>query len=146
MKVTTIKADQNGPRPSYPFVETKIISPGRAIGQTAEFMRNGRRVYEQDFAMTLSLNTYSDKQEVAEDLVYSAFSYLQINGHYDLSLQNITVQKLNVIENRTTVLTIGYEYHYGFDIVVNVRSQVIMEPELIDAVDFEMSGKHEGKE
>lgn len=144
-KVIAITANQNGERPKYPFIETNFINGGRPIGHLAQYMQKGRRVYEQDFEMTASVHCYSDNMEQAEDLAYAAYQHFLITGVRDLQEQHITIVSVNLIENRTSVLTVGYEYHYGFDVLLRVRSQTITEPELIDAVEIEIDGQHEGK-
>lgn len=138
----TIVAEQGGNQPSYPFTTLKFTTLGDKIGHATQYMRGTSTVYEQDIEMVMSVSCYSDKIGAAEELAYNALQYFELEGIDSLTEQNITVVETTALTDRTTFLTVNWEYFIGFDVTLRVRAQVVKEAEFIDNV--ELNAEYEG--
>ena len=138
--VTTIVAEQGGNQPAYPFTTLKFTTLGDKVGYATEFMRGTSAVHEQDIEMVMSVSCYSDKIGIAETLAYNALQYFELEGIESLTEQNITVVETTALTDRTTFLTVNWEYCIGFDVTLRVRTQVVKEMEYIDKVELTNEG------
>lgn len=140
--VTTIVADQSGTQPKYPFTTVKMIGAGELVGQPSQYMKGTTMVQEQDVEFTMSINCYSDEIDIANDLAYKALQYFEFEGVAPLQEQNIAIIETHLLEDRSSFLTVDWEYRIGFDVRLRARSRITKDVEYIDKV--ELSAEIEG--
>lgn len=126
-----IVADQDAPKPPYPYTSIKFTNVGTLIGNPNEYMQGGRRVYEQTLEMTLSVTNIGQTVDTATELAYAALMLFKTQ-HYKLADLGIVVVNTTALTDRTTVLEVGYEYKIGFDVKLRVCSRTTHNTDIIE--------------
>lgn len=130
---TTILAEQNAPQPPYPFISVKMTLLGQKKGHASIVIEGDNSIYAQQVEKTLSVTCYHKATIDAENLVYKALQYFEVDGIQSLQDQNITIVRTSPITDRTTFLTTDYEYRMGFD--VTIRTVAIVTTELQETIE-----------
>lgn len=139
-KVEVIRGENNGEQPAYPFVSYKMIMIAKKIGRANQLTTAEGRLHEQQVELTMSIACYSDKITSAETLAYRVLQYFEIDGVEDLQDKNIVIVQTSDLTDRTTFLTTGYEYRFGFDVRIRAKASVLKDVAVIDTVNVTNEG------
>lgn len=105
---------------------------GQKVGRERKQLQLDQLTHEQDIELSLSVATYSDKIDDAEVLAYKALQFFETEAR-DV-LQHVTVVQTSDLTDRTTFLTMGYEYSVGFDVRLRAVAQATKTVQLIETV------------
>lgn len=130
-----IVADQDAPKPPYPYTSVKFTNVGTLVGGPSRTMQGNKRVHEQNIEMTLSITNIGASVDDATNLAYAALAFFETKFHA-LSDVGIVVVRTTALTDRTTVLEVGYEYKIGFDVKLRVHSRTAHDTDRIDRVVF----------
>lgn len=117
-----ILANQTAPIPKYPYVSFSITTPVVANKGTWGRCDDGtdRKQIEQIWSITVQ----SNKTQESMDICLKAYDWLDHIGTLFLNDNNIVVQRLENITNRDNLLSVGYEYRNGFDVVFSLMDEI----------------------
>lgn len=117
-----VKSNQVHKKPSYPYVSFTITTPIHAEGGTYCEAEDGTRY--RDLLQTWSITVQSNKDNEANELAMKAFDWLQVQGSLELNDNDIVVADVRDITNRDNMISIEYEYRYGFDVDFRMRHEI----------------------
>lgn len=132
---TVIVAEQDAPKPPYPYTSIKFTDVGQRVGGTSRTMRGNKRVHKQNIEMTLSVTNIAASVDDATNLAYAALAFFETKFHV-LSDVGIVVVRTTALTDRTTALEVGFEYKVGFDVRLRVHSTTVHDTDRIDRVTF----------
>ena len=118
---TVILAEQNAPRPPYPYIGIKVLAqhiPDRhhpSIENELEEQDLLKQTAHTKPQMTLSVTEYHDDVN-AGDLVQAAHDWFLWSGYRKLKELGFVMIETLDISNRDTVLVDTYERRRGFDV------------------------------
>lgn len=123
----------NAPIPPYPYISFTVIRTTTRKGTYG--VAGGVRTI--GLQQTWSITVQSEKDNETQRLALLARDWLEETGRQELNDAGIVVQSVGDISNRDTLLTVGYEYRKGFDVVFSTAN-VIQEPETetIETINF----------
>lgn len=124
--------------PKYPFVSYTITALANENNGTYGEYDDGK--VRKPHIQTWSITVYSDDYDESFQLANKARTWLDYAGRSYLNLHNIIVQSVGQISDRTNVLTVGYQYAYGFDCFFWLFDEVentIKQTGTIDEVSFD---------
>lgn len=134
-----VKSNQIHKKPPYPYVSFTITTPVRAEEGTYCEAEDGTRY--RDLLQTWSITVQSNKDNEANELAMKAFDWLQVQGDLYLKDNNIVVADISDITNRDNMISIDYEYRYGFDVTFRMVHEIAMTQEeqenTIQEIEFE---------
>lgn len=117
-----VKSNQIHKKPPYPYVSFTITTPVHAEGGTYCEAEDGTRY--RDLLQTWSVTVQSEKDNEANELAMKAFDWFQVQGNFDLQDNGIVVADVSDITNRDNLISIEYEYRYGFDVTFRMRHEI----------------------
>lgn len=138
-QVEVIRGEGGGDQPPYPFVVYKLLL-GQKIGRENRTIQTKGELYEQQMELTVSLSCYSNNIGEAETLAYQVLQYFEIEGVEKLQQQNIVVVQTTELTDRTTFVTMGYEYRIGFDVRLRVKAYVVRDVHDIQSIQINEGG------
>ena len=123
----------NAPIPPYPYISFTVTRTATQKGTYG--VADGVRTI--GLQQTWSITVQSEKDNETQRLVLLARDWLEETGMQELNDAGIVVQSIGDINNRDTLLSVGYEYRKGFDAVFSMAN-VIQEPEMetIETINF----------
>lgn len=117
-----IRSNQNAKPPAYPYVSYTVIQPlGQNKGTYGEY-EDGK--HRKAFTQTWSITVQSDNDNECIMLVNKAHEWLDHVGTQTLKNSGVDVQSVGVVTNRDNILTVGFEYKKGFDVVFSLINEV----------------------
>lgn len=120
--VPVIRANQSKEPPHYPYITYTVTTlASENNGTWGQWEDNKDR---NAVTQTWSINSLSDNDAESAENAIKAREWLQHIGTYYLNANNIIVQSATSITNRDNVLTVGYEYKNGFDVVFWLYDEV----------------------
>ncbi len=128
-----IRANQTAPIPSYPYVSYTLITPISANNGTWGNYNDAvdRIPVTQTWSFTVQSNDMTESMTMA----IKACNWFQHVGRTYLEDNNLIVQQIGDITSRDSLLTIGYEYRNGFDVVFWLLDEVKSTIESIGTID-----------
>lgn len=120
--VPVIRTNQTAPAPKYPYGSYTVTTLATANNGTWQQHEDGKD--RKQVRSVWSLSFMSDDSEESVMLAMKAREWLEHTGRIWLKDRGITVQSTTDITNRDNVLTAGYEYKQGFDVVFYVYDEV----------------------
>ena len=120
--VSIIRANQTAPAPAYPYGSYTVTTLATANNGTWQKHEDGKD--RKQVRQIWSISFQSDKNDESVELAVKARDWLEHTGRVWLKDRGITVQSTTDITNRDNVLTAGYEYKNGFDVVFYVYDEV----------------------
>lgn len=130
-----IMSDQKGGMPEMPYGRYTITTLATANNGTYGEYEDGvaRKPVKQIWSITFE----SEKYEEAVFFANKARSWFEYVGTTLLNDNDVIVETVGAIGNRSNLLTIDYQYAYGFDVTFWATDEIEMpEVEVIEAVDF----------
>lgn len=137
-----ILADQEAPKPSYPFGSVKVITVyTNEIGEdtivvTEADVDNATISKLEQPEMTLSINAYSLIDSETYDLIQDMKDWFEFNSEFYLDALDITVIDTTDIQNRDALIQDNYERRFGFDARVRYNRTISKTVESINTVDI----------
>lgn len=122
----------------YPYISYTITRPmSDSKGTYGEYDDGKDR---NQFTQTWSITVLSDNDTESVMLAVKAREWFDHVGRTYLGDNNVVVGSVGGITNRDNVITIGYEYRKGFDVVFNLEDVIenpIEESGYIETVEFQ---------
>lgn len=137
LSCVVIRGNQTAEMPKYPYGSYNITLLANENKGTYGEWEDG--VKRKPFIMTLSLTFHSNNYSEAVNLANKAHEWLDCVGTVYLNDNNVIVQSLGNIADRSNLLTTEYEYTYGFDCFLWLYDEVSTTSELegqIETVDI----------
>ena len=135
LNIPIVRANQTAKMPAFPFGRYTITTPATANNGTYGEYEDGvaRKPVKQIWSFTFE----SDKFEEALNFANKARSWFDYAGTTILNDNDVIVESVGAVGDRGSLLTVGYEYMYGFDITFWVYDEIeIPEVETIENIDF----------
>lgn len=117
-----IRTNQTAPAPKYPYGSYTVTTLASANNGT--WQRHPDGIDRKQVRSIWSLSFQSDDSEESVMLAIKARDWIEHTGRIWLKDRGITVQSVTDIINRDNLLTAGYEYKHGFDVVFYVYDEV----------------------
>lgn len=117
-----IRANQTAPTPPYPYVSYTLITVANENNGTWGKYDDGKN--RKPMTQTWSFTVQSNDSTESQTLALKAKEWFDHVGTVTLNDKNIIVQSVSEIGNRDNLLTIGYEYRNGFDVVFWYLSEI----------------------
>lgn len=132
LKVPVIRSDQNAEPPKYPYiVYTVTILAKHDRGTWGEYEDGKAR---KPFTQTISVKALSDDWGESNSLAMTARNWLDYAGRLFLKDNEVIVQSVGEVSERSNMLTVEYEYAHGFDAVFWCMDDQEMDIDTIDSV------------
>lgn len=110
---TVIRGNQTGKIPDFPFLSYNITTYRTRNGGTYGVYDDGKQRIPTKQIWSLTVN--SDNYSECAHLVNKAYDWLENVGSTFLKDNNLIVESLTNITDRSNILTYEYIYTYGFD-------------------------------
>ena len=117
-----VLANQTARMPKYPYASFSITTP--LVANRGTWGRCDDGVDRKQIEQIWSITVQSDKAQESMDVCLKAYDWLDHIGSLFLSDNNIVVQRLENITNRDNLLSVGYEYRNGFDVVFSLMDEI----------------------
>lgn len=119
MRVFFVDLESGDPRPPYPFISHKFITP--YLEEAGNEVNDGETlIREAQATMTVSLTIYALTKIEALNLAHRLRQWFRFHGYEYLSDHGLVVVTIEGMEDRTTFLETDYEHRVGFDVVLRV--------------------------
>lgn len=130
-----IHSEQNAPKPAFPFGRYKITTLATANNGTyGEYEDNkARKPVKQIWSFTFE----SDDYDEAVNFANKARSWIDYVGTTILNDNDVIVESVGAVGDRSNLLTVDYEYMQGFDVTFWAFDEIEMpEIEVIESIDL----------
>lgn len=117
-----VKSNQVHRKPCYPYLSFTITTPIRSEGGTHCEREDGTRF--RDLLQTWSFTVQSVNDQEANEIAMKAFDWFQAQGSLFLNDNGIVVEDVSDLTNRDNMISIEYEYRYGFDVDFRMRHEI----------------------
>lgn len=117
-----IRGNQTADMPKYPYGTYNIINLTNVNKGTYAEWEDG--INRKPFVATFSLTFHSDKYSEAVQLANMAHEWLEQVGTVYLNDNDVIIQSVGSITDRSNLLTTEYEYTYGFDCFVWLYDEI----------------------
>ena len=113
---------QNEEMPEYPYISYTITTHASGNNGTYEEYADGlkRKLVTHIWSITSNSDDYQEAVSLAE----KAREWLELIGATILSDNNIVVQSVGDITDRSNVISIDYQYSFGFDCFFYVFDEI----------------------
>ena len=133
LKVPVIRSNQNEKPPKYPYISYTITTLASANNGTYGAYSDG---YDRKpITQTWSVSALSDKSGEDVNLIVKAREWFEYIGTQYLNDNDVIVQSVTSITNRDNLLSIGYEYKHGFDVVFWLFDTVESKLKTVDTIE-----------
>lgn len=134
-----IRANQNAEPPPYPYSTYHITT--YATQNNGTFGEYADGVSRKPVKQIWSFTTHSDKYEEAFTIANKLREWLDYVGTIYLSDNRIVVESVGAIADRSNVLTVDYQYSFGFDCTFSVFDEaIITDDSVIEKFIYEKDG------
>lgn len=110
---TVIRGNQNAEIPAFPFVSYNITTLSSQNNGTYGIYADG--ISRKSTVQTWSITTHSNDYNEAAELASKAREWLDYTGTVYLNDNNVIVQSVGNVTDRSNLLTSDYVYSFGFD-------------------------------
>jgi len=117
MRLFFVDLESGDPRPSYPFISHKFITPYLPEAEH-EINDDDKLIHETQVTITVSLTIYSRDKTEALNTAHRLWQWFRFHGYEHLAEHGLVVVTLEGMEDRTTFLETDYEHRVGFDVVL----------------------------
>ena len=122
LKCPVIRSNQNAEPPPYPYVSYTITTFMTAnkgtYGEYADGM--ARKPAKQIWSVTVLSDDYTEAMHLAS----KARTWFDYVGTVYFSDNDVIVESVGAVGDRSNVLTVDYQYSYGFDITFTVMDEI----------------------
>ena len=135
MRVFFVDLENGDPRPSYPFISHKFITP--YLPEAEHETNDGDKlIREAQATMTVSLTVYSRNKIEALNIAQRLWQWFRFHGYEYLAKHGLVVVTLEGMEDRTTFLETDYEHRVGFDVVLRTVDRAERVIDTIESVEL----------
>ena len=127
LNCSVVRSNQNAEPPPYPYVSYGIITVMSSYKGTYGEYEDG--TLRKPFTQTWSVSILSDDSSESVILAMKAREWFDRVGRTYLKDNDIIVQSVTSVTNRDNVLSVGYEYKNGFDVVFGLFDEITLENE-----------------
>ena len=127
LNCSVVRSNQNAEPPPYPYVSYSIPRPMSSYNGTYGEYEDG--TLRKPFTQTWSVSILSDDSSESVILAMKAREWFDRVGRTYLKDNDIIVQSVTSVTNRDNVLSVGYEYKNGFDVVFWLFDEITLENE-----------------
>lgn len=130
-----VRANQTAKMPAMPYGRYTITTPATANNGTYGEYEDGiaRKPVKQIWSITFE----SDKFEEALNLANKARSWFEYAGTTILNDNDVIIERVGAIGDRSNLLTVEYQYAYGFDITFWAMDEIeIPQTEEIEVIEL----------
>ena len=130
-----VRANQTAKMPAMPYGRYTITTLATANNGTYGEYEDGkaRKPVKQHWSLTFE----SDKYEEAVNFANKARSWFEYTGTTVLNDNDVIVESVGAVGDRSNLLTIEYQYSYGFDVTFWAYDEVeILTTETIEELSF----------
>ena len=138
-----VMANQTATMPDYPYisftVSTAMSANNGTFGRYIDPDDEDGAIYGKQVNQIWSFTVQSDDADEAAVLAYKAHDYFDLIGREYLYDNGMAVVRVESITNRDSLLSVMYEYRYGFDVtlaMMNVVSSSELGEGVIETADF----------
>ena len=117
-----IRGNQTGEIPAFPFLAYNITTPTSANKGTYEVYEDGTA--RKSVVLTMSVTAHSDDYDEAVTIASKAREWLDYVGTVYLNDNNVIVQSVGAVADRSNILTTEYQYSQGFDCFLSTYDEV----------------------
>lgn len=118
-----VRSNQTAKMPKYPYVGYNITThASENKGTYAEWEEEGKAV--KPVVQTWSITAKSDNYSKAVELANKAHDWLDYYGTQYLNDNDVIVQSVGSVSDRSNLITNEYEYAYGFDCFFSVQDEI----------------------
>ena len=117
-----IRKNQDAPIPPHPYCAYNITTPTSQNKGTYGIDEDG--IARKSSVLTLSFSSHSEDYEEALTLASKAHEWIDYAGTVLLNDNDIIIQSVGNITDRSNLLTVGYEYSFGFDCFISVTVEI----------------------
>lgn len=122
-----IRGNQTAEMPKYPYCSYNITTlADENKGTYGEWEDDIKR---KPHIMTMSIAVHSDNYSETVNLVSKAHEWLNYVGTTFLSDNNIIIQSVGSVTDRSNLISTEYEYTYGFDCFIWLYDEITAERE-----------------
>ena len=113
LKIPIIRSNQSIDAPEYPYIVYTITTLANENKGTYAEWNDGkcRKPHIQTWSITAHSNDYAKAVEIAN----KAHDWLELVGTSYLNDNDVIVQSVGSVTDRSNLLTVDYDYSYGFD-------------------------------
>lgn len=117
-----IQSEQKAPKPAFPFGRYKITTLATANNGTYGEYEDGiaRKPVKQIWSFTFESDDYDEAVKFANN----ARSWLDYAGTTLLNDNDVIVESVGAVGDRSNLLTVDYEYMQGFDCTFWVMDEI----------------------
>ena len=133
--IPIVRSNQNAKMPVMPYGRYAITTPLTANNGTyGEYEDNvARKPVNQIWSFTFESDNYAEAMSYAN----KARSWFEYIGTTILNDNDVIVEKVGAIGDRSNLLTVDYQYSKGFDVTFWAYDEIEMpEIEEIESIDF----------
>lgn len=127
LNCSVVRSNQNAEPPPYPYVSYGITTVMSAYNGTYGEYEDG--ILRKPYRQTWSVSILSDDSSESVILALKAREWFDRVGKTYLKDNDIIVQSVTSVTNRDNVLSVGYEYKNGFDVVFYLFDEITLENE-----------------
>lgn len=113
LKLPVVRTNQTAEMPAFPFLGYNITTLASENNGTYGEYEDGKA--RKPILQTYSFTAHSDKYEEAVTIANEARSWLDYIGMQYLNDNDVVVQSVGNVTDRSNLLTAEYIYSYGFD-------------------------------
>lgn len=133
--IPIVRANQTAKMPDMPYGRYTITTIATANNGTYGEYEDG--IARKPVKQMWSLIFESEKYEEAVNFANKARSWFDYAGKLILNDNNVIVENVGAISDRSSLLSVEYQYSYGFDVTFWAYDEVEMpEVETIETVDL----------
>lgn len=122
LKCQVIRNSQNAEPPPFPYTTYKITTYSTQNGGTYGEYEDGKA--RKPVKQIWSITSHSDDYVEAITLANKAREWLDYVGRVYLSDNGVIVESVGAVTDRSNVLTVDYQYSYGFDCTFPVFDEI----------------------
>lgn len=133
--IPIVESNQNAKMPKMPYGRYTITTPATANNGTYGEYEDGvaRKPVKQIWSLTFEAKTNVEALKFAD----MARSWIDYTGRTVLTDNDVIVESVGAIGDRSNLLTVDYQYAQGFDITFWAFDEIkIPEGEVIESVDL----------
>lgn len=121
VEIPVIRSNTTGTLPKYPFISYTIRQLlNDRKGTWGEYDDGKDRIpTTQIWSITILSDNFAECMSYAN----KAYLFFSRDGLQNLKDAGITVEEVGAMTNRDTLLTVGYEYRYGFDVNIGFMNE-----------------------
>lgn len=130
LNIPVISNNTTSKRPSYPFVDYSITTVNNDAGEGNYSFDGVVSTVDLQKQISFSINSYSRDDTEAYTVAKEAWNFFK----HHVSRYDLTVVRVEEINNRSMLEIDKYEYRYGFDVFVRFDDSISKEIDTMEEI------------